>query len=54
MSLRVEDLSKADINLLKLLTQNLPDMLWIKDSEGIYIYANQALCDGLGCCLAGK
>lgn len=26
--------------LLKLLTLNLPDMLWIKDLDGIYIYAN--------------
>jgi signal transduction histidine kinase len=33
--------------LLKLLTLNLPDMLWIKDLDGIYIYANKALCDGL-------
>ena len=33
--------------LLELLTQNLPDMLWIKDVNGTYIYANKALCDGL-------
>jgi len=33
--------------LLKLLTLNLPDMLWIKDLNGTYIYANKALCDGL-------
>ena len=33
--------------LLELLTLHLPDMLWIKDIEGTYIYANKALCDGL-------
>ncbi len=33
--------------LLELLTLHLPDMLWIKDVEGTYIYANKALCDGL-------
>ncbi len=47
MSFNLEDLSKVDSNLLKLLTQHLPDMLWIKDLNGIYIYANQAICDGL-------
>ena len=36
-----------DSELLKLLTQNLPDMLWIKNLNGNYIYANQAICDGL-------
>lgn len=33
--------------LLDLVTDALPDMLWIKDTEGKYIYANQAICDGL-------
>ncbi|MEA3288708.1 MAG: PAS domain S-box protein [Campylobacterota bacterium] len=41
------NLSKADSSLLKLLTLHLPDMLWIKDLDGVYIYANQAICDGL-------
>lgn len=27
-------------NLLKLITENLPDLLWIKDLNSIYIYAN--------------
>ncbi len=36
-----------DVTLLRLLTKYLPDMLWIKDMEGRYIYANQALCDNL-------
>ena len=29
-------------NLLRLITENLPDLLWIKDLEGNYIYANDA------------
>ena len=32
---------------IRLVTHNLPDMLWIKDIEGTYIYANEALCSGL-------
>lgn len=31
-------------NLLKLITENLPDLLWIKDLNGNYIYANDATC----------
>ncbi|MEA1917371.1 MAG: EAL domain-containing protein [Campylobacterota bacterium] len=33
--------------LLSLLTHNLPDMLWVKDLNGIYIYANESICSGL-------
>ncbi|MFT7860557.1 MAG: PAS domain-containing sensor histidine kinase [Sulfurimonas sp.] len=33
--------------ILQLLTQHLPDMLWIKDLEGRYLYANRAICEGL-------
>ncbi|MEA3353396.1 MAG: PAS domain S-box protein [Campylobacterota bacterium] len=47
MPFDIDKLFKADSSLLKLLTLNLPDMLWIKDLEGVYIYANQAICDGL-------
>jgi PAS domain S-box-containing protein len=32
---------------LKLVTHDLPDMLWIKDTSGKYIYANEAICNGL-------
>jgi signal transduction histidine kinase len=38
---------ECDSALLTLLTDELPDMLWVKDLEGKYIYANKALCDGL-------
>jgi len=47
MSFHLEDLSKLDLNLLNLLTDHLPDMLWIKDLDGTYIYVNKAICDGL-------
>ena len=47
MSFQMEDLKEHNSELLKLLTQHLPDMLWVKDLDGIYLYANQAICDGL-------
>lgn len=47
MSFDISSLVHSDTALLKLLTNNLPDMLWIKDLEGKYIYANKATCDGL-------
>ena len=47
MSFDLSSLAHSDSALLKLLTINLPDMLWIKDVEGKYIYANKAICDGL-------
>lgn len=34
-------------NLLRLLSDNLPDMLWAKDIQGRYIFANKAICDNL-------
>lgn len=43
----LQELPKLDKKLLHLLTENLPDMLWIKDIEGKYIYANKAICNGL-------
>lgn len=47
MSSFLQELPKLDKKLLHLLTENLPDMLWIKDIEGKYIYANKAICTGL-------
>jgi len=41
------DLQEHNSNLLTLLTQHLPDMLWVKDLNGDYLYANKAICDGL-------
>ena len=43
----ISELKEHNSELLKLLTQNLPDMLWVKDLNGTYMYANQAICDGL-------
>lgn len=47
MGFSVEELQKHNSELLKLLTKHLPDMLWVKDLEGNYLYANQAICDNL-------
>jgi diguanylate cyclase (GGDEF)-like protein len=47
MSYNISDLKKHNSELLDLLTRHLPDMLWVKDLEGKYVYANQAICDGL-------
>lgn len=47
MSFQIETLKEHNSGLVKLITQNLPDMLWVKDRDGTYIYANQALCHGL-------
>lgn len=47
MPFEISDLKEHNSELLKLLTQNLPDMLWVKESNGNYMYTNQAICDGL-------
>jgi len=47
MSFKLSDLQEHNSDLLNLLTQHLPDMLWAKDLDGKYIYANKAICDGL-------
>lgn len=47
MPFEISDLKKHNSGLLELLTQHLPDMLWVKDLDGIYLYANQSICDGL-------
>jgi len=47
MSFKLSDLKEHNSELLNLLTLHLPDMLWVKDLKGKYIYANQAICDGL-------
>ncbi len=47
MSFELENLKEHNSELLNLLTQHLPDMLWVKDIDGLYMYANKAICDGL-------
>jgi PAS domain-containing protein len=34
-------------NFLKLISKHLPDMLWAKDLEGNYLYANEKICNNL-------
>ena len=36
-----------DQDILRTLTDNLPDMLWVKDVEGRYLFANKAICESL-------
>ena len=47
MPFEISEIEEHNSELLKLLTQNLPDMLWVKDLEGKYMYANKAICNGL-------
>lgn len=47
LTFEISDLKEHNSELLKLLTQNLPDMLWVKELNGNYVYANQSICDGL-------
>jgi len=47
MAFELSDLNEYNSELLRLLTLNLPDMLWVKDLNGTYLYANKAICDGL-------
>jgi signal transduction histidine kinase len=47
MPFKLDDLQQHNEDLLKLLTENLPDMLWVKDINGNYLYANEAICNGL-------
>lgn len=34
-------------NFLKLISKHMPDMLWAKDLEGRYLYANESICKNL-------
>lgn len=47
MAFDISDLKQHNEKLLELLSEHLPDMLWVKECNGNYLYANQALCDGL-------
>ena len=38
-------------NLLRLMADNVPDLIWAKDLEGKYTFVNQALCDKFFMCL---
>lgn len=47
MSFKISDLQEHNSELLELLTKHLPDMLWVKDINGKYLYANQTICEEL-------
>jgi len=47
MPYKLLDLKKNSTPLLDLLTKHLPDMLWVKDINGKYLYTNKAICDNL-------
>lgn len=42
----MDSLLQAD-NFLKLISKHLPDMLWAKDLEGNYLFANESICNNL-------
>ena len=42
----MDSLLQAD-NFLKLISKHLPDMLWAKDLEGSYLFANESICNNL-------
>ena len=42
----MESIIQSD-NFLKLISKHLPDMLWAKDLEGKYLYANDSICKNL-------
>lgn len=41
-----EELMKRDV-IINSMIENLPDMLWFKDTEGKYLYANKAIRENL-------
>jgi len=47
MPFKIENLKENNSELIDLLTKNLPDMLWVKDTDGKYLYTNKAICEGL-------
>ena len=47
MPFELKELQEHNSSLLDLLTQHLPDMLWVKDLDGKYLYVNKAICDSL-------
>jgi len=34
-------------SLVRLMTDNLPDMIWAKDTQGRYLFANRSLCENI-------
>jgi PAS domain S-box-containing protein len=42
-----EEKNKGLYNMFRLMADNMPDMLWAKNLENEYIFANKAMCDHL-------
>ena len=42
-----QDESRQLATMLRMMCDNVPDMIWAKDLEGRYIFANKALCEKL-------
>jgi len=47
MPFNIKDLKEHNSELLEFLTEYLPDMLWVKDIDGKYLYVNKAICNKL-------
>ncbi|MFC1840484.1 PAS domain S-box protein [Thermodesulfobacteriota bacterium] len=41
---------EQEVNLLRLVCDNIPDLIWSKDLEGRFLFVNQAMCDKLIMC----
>jgi len=41
---------EQEVNLLRLMCDNVPDLIWSKDLEGRFLFVNQAMCDNLIMC----
>jgi PAS domain S-box-containing protein len=41
---------EQEVNLLRLMCDNVPDLIWSKDLEGRFLFVNQAMCDKLIMC----
>ncbi|SCK13624.1 EAL domain-containing protein [Vogesella sp. LIG4] len=48
MSATVPPFLPADVHWLNTLLQHLPDPVWLKDAEGVYLYCNQAFVQMFG------
>ncbi|MDK9718132.1 MAG: EAL domain-containing protein [Trichlorobacter sp.] len=38
---------QASSRLLQIISDNVPDLVWAKDTNGVYLFANEAMCNNL-------
>lgn len=50
MLLESEEKYRHLYKLMRLMTDNMPDMIWAKDMDGRYMFVNQAMCDKMIMC----